>query len=60
MHAKHCGSDRLWAEARLAIVAVGQQAHQPALPHPLGLAAAQELVEDDLRWRTQQRREMPA
>mmetsp|Transcript_19039 Transcript_19039/g.41041 ORF Transcript_19039/g.41041 Transcript_19039/m.41041 type:complete len:611 (-) Transcript_19039:1833-3665(-) len=33
----------------LAIIAVWQQHHQPGLPQPLGLAAGQELVKDDLR-----------
>lgn len=32
----------------LAVVAMGQQAHQPSLTQPLGLAAAQKLVENDL------------
>ncbi len=33
----------------LAVVAVGQQHHQAALAQPLGLAAADKLVKDDLR-----------
>jgi hypothetical protein len=42
-------SSRVTLVTHLAVVAVGQQAHQTRLPQPLGLARAEELVKDDLR-----------
>ena len=42
----------LWPGAAVlgahALHAVGEQHHQPALPHPLGLARADELQQNDI------------